>query len=186
MHFGLKLLVLPMLAVVLAACDFVGMVGNPKTGFTFRFPDKWRFDQSVSSVPQFVNQADRYACEVDKCGRRAVGIGVYGNLRAVDGGQPRYGEIVAALDALLNFGGKLKAQHVNEYPIAGQGGYRVRFAQPAKNGELVLFRGSMVFHGDRFLLMAVTTNARDETLNTQLLDELEGSLKVPAKVSARR
>lgn len=171
-------------ALALAGCDLVGMVGNPKTGFTVKFADKWKSQPVTIKLPDFAQQAQGFACELDRCGRYAWGAAVYGripdSMKLEPGKLPHRDDVVALVDRMLDLRGKLGSRQVNTYDIANTQGFRVRFVVPNNVGMNVLVRGNLVFHGSHFLFFSVATKVADETQGEQLLDEVAGTLRMPS------
>ena len=177
---------LPLFALLLAGCDLAALgsrVGNPKTGFTVQFPEaKWRLDAgALIKMPSFVNGASRFHCELDRCGRRAVGIGVYGNTERTLGARelPRHEDVVVLLDTFLNLRGTLRTDSLRLLTIKGRDTYQVTLTLRDPMGAPVFTRANIVFYENRFLFWGVSSKPADRDMAESLLDEISQSLKVP-------
>ncbi len=174
--------------VSVAGCDFVRMVGNPQTGFLITFPDKWKSAGDVKPVPDFVQQASRFECRFDRCGRHAIGTGLYGRLptgmRAELGVLPSADDAAALLDLTLFLRGKLRDTHLRRATVGPTTGYRLSLTLPNKQGMMTIVHCAIVFHADRFLFISVSAPIADDALAEGLVNEVAEGLKVPPEIES--
>jgi hypothetical protein len=184
----IRLLLAVLVALPLVACDLVGTVGNPGMGFTIQFPAKWQSTDVKTKLPDFVQQASRFKCDFDRCGRLVFGVGLYGRLPAhmssSAGVLPQVDDVVALVDQMLDLRGNLRERHVLQQRIGPSDGYHVRFVLPGSGNLRIVVRANIVFHDSRFLFYSVSAKLADEDRAERLLDELTVSMRRPAATGA--
>lgn len=174
---------LPLVGLFLSGCVDARMVGNPKTGFIIQFSDKWQGAGDVKPVPDFVQQANRYQCPFDRCGRHALGTGLYGRLpddmRVAGASLPHADDVAALLDLMLYLRGNLRERHLRRAAVGTTTGYRMRLVLPNAQGMRTVVHGAIVFHASRFLFLSVSAPIADDDVAERMLNELADDVKVP-------
>lgn len=172
------------LAVLAAGCDYSRTVGNPKTGFTVTFPEKWSSAGEIKQVPDFVQQASRFDCPFDKCSRHALGTALYGRLpermRTKDGAPPHPDDVVALVDLTLFMRGQFKDKHLRRTQIGPGEGYRIRFTVLNPQRMTVVMHAALAFHGERFLFISVSAPVKDDDHAERLIEEVIERVSQPA------